>query len=268
MGPADFDTYCITAPSDPRLPGGGGYQVCGLANIKPEQFGQVQNVVKPTRDFGTDKRVNHFVSLGLNARLPGGARIGGGLDTGRSVRDQCFVVDAPGLTTYSDATGSYSQAAIGTGTTIDGQPLCHVVTPFKAQTQVKLNGSVPLPLGFVASGVYQDMSGTAIEATYAATTAEIAPSLGRPLAGGTRTTTVLLVSPQTLYEGRTRRLDLRLTKIFQLTPLVRLQTNLDAYNALNSSAVQSVQTTYGANWLQPNQILDPRILQVSVQLAF
>jgi hypothetical protein len=39
VGPSDFDTYCITAPSDARLPGGGGYQVCGLSNIKPEKFG-------------------------------------------------------------------------------------------------------------------------------------------------------------------------------------------------------------------------------------
>ena len=33
--PADYDTYCITAPSDSRLPDGGGYQVCGLADIIP-----------------------------------------------------------------------------------------------------------------------------------------------------------------------------------------------------------------------------------------
>ena len=28
--PSDFDPYCVAAPSDSRLPGGGGYQVCGL----------------------------------------------------------------------------------------------------------------------------------------------------------------------------------------------------------------------------------------------
>jgi hypothetical protein len=71
-----------------------------------------------------------------------------------------------------------------------------------------------------------------------------------------------------MFEARTRRLDLRLTKNFQLTPGVRLQANLDAYNALNANAVQSVQTTYGPNWLQPTQILDPRILQVSANLTF
>ncbi|MQA29186.1 MAG: hypothetical protein GEU82_05010 [Luteitalea sp.] len=268
VGPADYDTYCITAPSDPRLPGGGGYQVCGLADIRPSKFGQVENVTKPTSEFGTDKRVNHFLAVGLTARLPNGARVSGGFDTGRSVSDQCFVVDAPGLVAVTTATSNFSQIAVGTATTIDGQPLCRVVTPFKAQTQVKVNGSFPLPMGFVVSGVYQDLAGTAIAANYAATTAEIAPSLGRPLAGGTRSVNVSLIAPQTLFEDRTRRLDLRLTKNFQLTPRLRLQANLDAYNALNSNAVQSVNTTYGANWLTPTTILDPRILQISFQLTF
>ena len=33
--PADFDPFCITAPNDSRLPGGGGYQVCGLYDVTP-----------------------------------------------------------------------------------------------------------------------------------------------------------------------------------------------------------------------------------------
>ena len=36
LGPADFDTYCVTAPVDPRLPGCGGNEICGLYDLKPE----------------------------------------------------------------------------------------------------------------------------------------------------------------------------------------------------------------------------------------
>ena len=43
--PADYDPYCVTAPTDSRLPNGGGYQVCGLYDIKPGKFGQVSSVV-------------------------------------------------------------------------------------------------------------------------------------------------------------------------------------------------------------------------------
>ena len=59
---------------------------------------------------------------------------------------------------------------------------CHVETPFSAQTQIKLFGSYPLPYDFMVSGVLQNLSGPQILANYAATNAEIAPSLGRNLA--------------------------------------------------------------------------------------
>jgi hypothetical protein len=102
--------------------------------------------------------------------------------------------------------------------------------------------------------------------------AEITPSLGRVLAGGARNDSVSLIIPQSMREARIRRLDLRLTKTFQLTPRFRLQANLDAYNALNSSAIQSLNTTYtapgGGTWLRPNTILDPRIMQISMKLDF
>ena len=100
-----------------------------------------------------------FFSVSVNARFGSGIRLGGGVDTGRTVTDNCFVVDSP-------------QQLLN----------CHVVTPFKAQTQVKLNGSYPLPGDFVVSGTFQNLSGPPIEANYPATNAEIAPSLGRNLA--------------------------------------------------------------------------------------
>ena len=71
-----------------------------------------------------------------------------------------------------------------------------------------------------------------------------------------------------MFENRIRRADLRLSKVVTLSPKTRLQVNLDAYNAFNSNAVQTVNTTFGANWLQPLQILDPRIVQLSAQLSF
>lgn len=37
---SDFDTFSITAPTNAGLPDGGGYQVTGLLNLKPEAFGR------------------------------------------------------------------------------------------------------------------------------------------------------------------------------------------------------------------------------------
>ena len=38
--PSAYNTYCVTAPNDPRLPNGGTYQVCGLADVTLAKFGQ------------------------------------------------------------------------------------------------------------------------------------------------------------------------------------------------------------------------------------
>jgi Carboxypeptidase regulatory-like domain len=244
VGPSDYDPYCITAPSDPRLPGGGGYQVCGLYDINPASFGLTQTAVKLSTDFGKPKYRNHFVDASLDARLPKGGRIGGGLDTGWSLRDTCYVVDSP-------------QALLN----------CHVVTPFRGQTQIKLNGSYPLPGNFVVAGALQSLPGAEYEANYNATTAEVATSLGRPLAGGAKTVLVPLVAPNTLFGGRINRLDIRVTKVLTMGRK-RIQINLDAYNALNSSAVTAINSTFDARWLQPNTVIDPRLLQISGQLSF
>jgi len=49
---------------------------------------------------------------------------------------------------------------------------------------------------------------------------------------------------------------------------MRFQANLDAYNALNGSAIQSLNIAYGPAWLTPFTILDARLLQFSGQFNF
>jgi hypothetical protein len=244
VNPGDYDPYCITAPRHSDLPQGGGYQVCGLYNINQAKFGLSENVVVHTSNYGTAPKVNDFFNLTLDARLLRGIRVGGGIDTGRSVEDTCFVVDSP-------------QRMLN----------CREVTPFSAQTQVKLNGSVPLPGEIVVAATFQSISGPSYTANYPATSEEIAPSLGRPLSGGTRTASVPLVAPFLLFEDRIQRLDIRLSKIIRIRR-VRVQLNLDSYNALNSDAIRSVNSTFDVRWRQPNSIIDPRHVQLGGQISF
>jgi hypothetical protein len=250
VGPEDYDTYCVTAPVDSRLPNGGGYQVCGLANIKQAKFGQVANLITAREPFGEFESRNDFFNVAVDARLAHGIRLGGGVDTGRSIAGNCFVVDSP-------------QELLN----------CRVVTPFRGQTQFKGHGVFPLPAGFVASFAYQNLSGPSFNANYTASLAEIIPSLGRPLSGGATTATVPLVQPQTMYEDRIVRLDLRLAKAVNIRR-VRVQVNIDAYNALNANSVRALSSTFGsggrasAAWQRPTQILDPRLLQVGGQISF
>jgi hypothetical protein len=49
---------------------------------------------------------------------------------------------------------------------------------------------------------------------------------------------------------------------------LRVQVNVDAYNALNANSVRAVIGTYGARWRSPQQILDPRLIQIGGQINF
>ena len=146
--------------------------------------------------------------------------------------------------------------------------------PFRGQTQIKLNGSYPLPGDFMVSGILQNTSGPVVIANYAASNAEIAPSLGRNLAAcGTRTpctatATVPLVVPGTQFDHRFTRLDLRLTKLVKVVAKASLQGNVDVYNVFNGAGLIQLNNAYGSQWRQPTELEDPRILQFSVQLNY
>ena len=248
---ADYDTFCITAPKDARLPDGGGYQVCGLADISPAKFGQVNSVVTQASHFGEQQQINDFFNVTLSTRLSNGVMLGGGVDTGRNVTDNCFVVDTP-------------QQLVN----------CHSVTGFEGNTQYKAFGSIQLPYDFMVSGVFQNIAGPPITASYAASNAEIAPSLGRNLAAcGTRnpctsTATVPLITPGTMFDDRMTRLDVRLAKRVRLGSKMSLQGNFNVYNVFNGSAVNVLNTNYGPRWLEPSRIQDGRMLQFSGSLSY
>jgi len=253
----DFQTYCITAPVHPNLPGGGGYQVCGLYDIVPAKFGQGQQVVTRASNFGGKSRVSNFFNGSISTRLGRGRELGASVDTGRIVEDNCFVVDSPQQLLF-----------------------CHVVAPFSSQTQLKAFWSLPLPGQFAVSGVVQNLAGTQRLANYAAPNSIIAPSLGRNLAACgarpvcTSTATVPLIRPMSEFEPRRTQLDLRLTKQFKLSAHTTLRGNLDLYNVLNDGSVVNPNINFGSSWLQPTGgfftggLTDGRLLQFSGQLTF
>src|SRR5262249_43832044 len=75
--PADYDPYCVTTPTDARLPGGGGQQICGLYDIKPSKFGLVNNIVVPASNFGTETEVYNGLEFAVNARFGKGGVFSG-----------------------------------------------------------------------------------------------------------------------------------------------------------------------------------------------
>jgi hypothetical protein len=243
VAPADYDPFCVTLPSDPRLPGGGGNQECGFYNINPLKFGLVDSVITKADYFGDRSQVYNGIDVTMRARLPRGAFFGGGLSTGSTSNKDCAIVDSP------------------------DQRDCETTSPF-FRPQIKFNGSYPLPWDMQLSGVWQTLPGIGIGASYVATRAEVLPTLGRNLSGNVSTVTLNnVIDPFTMWEDGVHQLDVRFTKGFRVGRY-RMQGMLDLYNVFNASPVLSINTRYGAQWLQPTQILAARMLKLGGKIEF
>jgi hypothetical protein len=240
--PEDYDPYCVTLPQDARLPGS-GQQFCGLYNIKPEFFGDVDNLVVNSKRFGKQTDVFNGVDLGFTARLSGGGLVGAGSSTGRQTTSRCYAIDSPQELLF-----------------------CNVTPPF--QTQVKVYGSYPLPSGFRVSGNFQSLPGIPITASFVANNAAVRSTLNRNLSGSANNVTIPnIIQPFTMFEGRINQLDIRVTKAVTVGR-TRLQGMLDVFNVLNASPILAINTQYGPAWQRPQQILDARLFRLGVQVNF
>jgi hypothetical protein len=257
----DFTPYCVTAPTDPRLPGGGGNQVCGLYDITPTKFGLSNNVWVLTDDPAA-RQVYNGADVTVNVRLPRGVVLHGGVNTGRM--DTAFTL----LSQTGISSSVQYQALCFTvpGNTPQLQEFCNERPPF--QTQVKFFAIYPLPRwGLETSASFQSLPGPAMTASWAAPAAAITPSLGRSLSGGARTATVQLIRPNTVFGDRLNQTDFRVAKNFRVGSL-RLQGQVDLYNLFNANPVIALNTTYGANWLRPINVLTPRMGRVGLLINF
>ena len=256
VGPSDFDEYCVTAPADPRLPNGGGYEICGLYDVKPQFFGRGTLRVTDSREFGKQQRYWDGFTLNASGRLPKGVRLGGGMDIGQQVDDHCFTVDIP------------NQPAGLTGAQLPGGPNCRIVTAWSDLMDFRLRGSFPLPRGFNASFIYRNTPGAVLDAILAVPRAQVrfvSPTRTAPL--NAATANVPLYTPNSVYGDRFSQLDLAVNKTIN-AGWARLIASLDVYNALNGSSIQNAISTYGARWQRPVTFLDARLLRVTGTLSF
>jgi len=251
--PADYDPYCVTAPTDTRLPTS-GTQLCGLYDVKRELFGRSDSVAKRASDFGELTRVYNGVDVTLNARFAQGGSFSGGVSMGRTVENNCLVVDSP-----QDAREGF----------------CKVTPPWSAGTDMKFMVVYPLPWDIQTSAIYQNSPGIPITASLVVPNSAIAPSLGRNLSACPAATgacnanvTVEIIPPRSKFEARLQQVDLRVSRVFRLGGARRVRGNFDVYNVLNASNVLNMNTAYGPTWTNVLQILSGRLLRVGAQFDF
>jgi hypothetical protein len=259
VSPLDYDPYCITSPSDARFPDGGGQQICGLFDLKPTKVGQVDTIRTYAGKYGDQTETWNGLDATTQIRFQGGATIQGGLSLGRQTTDNCDIVGK------LDNPSPYQ---------------CHRESAFLPQ--VKLLGSYQLPWwDLQVSGTFQsqvpdpvgganfDYNYFGLPANYVASSAQIAPSLGRPLSSG-GTVTINVVESGTLYPGRTNQFDLRVARRFTFGQ-ARLQGMVDLYNLFNSNNVLRMNGAYGSDgaaWARPQAIVPGRLLKLGAQVSF
>jgi len=246
---SDFSPFSVTAPSDPRLPGGGGQTISGLYDVAPGKFGQTDNFITLSRNFGSQSEHFDAVDVTVNARLRGGLTFQGGTSTGRGVTDNCEIkAQLPEIGPLN--------------------PYCHVEPGFL--TQFRGLGAYTIPkVDVLFSATFQSVAGPQLQANYGVPNGLIVPSLGRSLSGSAPNATVNLVAPGDKYGDRTRTLDLRVGKILKFGT-TRTQVSVDIYNVLNAATVLGWNQAFipGGAWLTPNSVITARFLRISGQFDF
>ena len=88
---SDYTSFSLTAPLDPRLPNGGGYNTGTLYNANPNVASLTNNVTTQAENYGTQINSSHGVLLNVSARPRNGLVFQGGLSSGNTRNDYCDI---------------------------------------------------------------------------------------------------------------------------------------------------------------------------------
>jgi hypothetical protein len=266
--------FCVNAPADANLPGSGGYQVCGLYDLKPSVVAQnlpVSNTLSFSSNYGGETNIYEGFDLSVNARPKAGMFVQAGINAQKRIWDQCGMVDygVSSLLTASAAVSEVSEIYP------NGDRACHQDLPYRPD--FKLLGSYTLPYDVQLSGTFQFTRGIqnggaapSILAQWAAPAT--ATNLGRAFSAGATTRTWNLMEVGENYGNyNLKQLDLRASKRFRVQNY-RFRFDFDAYNIFNSnwpfSVTNTFSTTTASQWLRPTNVLQSRFFKIGVNFDF
>jgi hypothetical protein len=248
ISPADFDTFSVTVPNDPRLPTAGG-TITSLYDVKPAKFGQADNYVTLAQNYGGQSQMYNGFLTTVSARPGKDLTMQFGINLGNTHVDSCSVREALPETAPLN-------------------PYCEYSTGIEARITALATYVIPR-VNVLASSTFRSDQGEQLQANRSFSTAEVATTLGRPLSGGARNATVNLIEPSSMYGDRLNVLDMRLAKVL-VFGRTRTNVGFDIYNILNRNAVISDNFTFvpGGTWLRPNSILSARFVKFSATVDF
>ena len=265
LGPEHFTEFTLNAPSDSRLPNGGGYPVTGLLNLTSAGFAATPvNNITLADDFGGQSQVYNGVLVNLSARASRGITFQVGINTGKTVTDYC------------DLRANIPELSVGFFGAILGptNPYCRVDPGFVTKVTALASYTIPR-VDVLIAGTLRSDQGAPLRATYNAPVADVSAALGRPANVAGTTVPIDLVAPGDVWGDRVNEIDLRFAKVLRFGR-TRTHVGIDVFNILNSDAIltynQTFQLPSAANpngaWLVPQSVLTPRFMKVSAQIDF
>jgi Carboxypeptidase regulatory-like domain len=269
-----WDTYTVTAPSDPRLPGGGNYPITlytPKAVVVPKPY------LTWETDFGPARQsLWHGVDVAVNARLREGLTLSLGTTTGRSIVDTC------------GAAIHYNQYNGITNSDLGPDPRgCHNEDPFQTTVRglatyivpkvdvlvsaaIRSQPEVIYGLTNLTSATWTNVPNSLIQAAYG----------GKLPIGATPTgisNIALTDNANRVYSGQRRnQIDMRFAKVLRFGR-TRSDIGVDLNNLLNTNYATTFVTayTYSANnaqlgslWSAPSAIYGPRFIRLNYTLNF
>jgi hypothetical protein len=270
--PSDYTPFSIQAPSDSRLPNGGGQVISGLYNLVPTKVGLVDELSQHSSNFAPQTEYWQGVDVGIVARLRSGLTVQGGMSTGRKIADNCEIrAKLPEMGSNGTIGNSDSAAQITVSPATPTNPYCRFVEPFLTGVRGLATYTIPR-VDIQVSGTLQSNPGPELAANFVASNAYIANGpqpLNRTLSGGAANVTVNLVEPGTLYGDRVNQIDFRVSKILKFRR-TRTQVGVDLYNATNTDRPLTYNPAFvpGGSWLTPTSIMTARFVKLGMQFDF
>ena len=208
-----------------------------IYNLNRSKLGQFDVLDTTATDRSRNRREYQGFEASFTMRLPKTATLTGGWWSDRDIFVTCDG-DDPNTFIFCD------QSATG--------------VPYR--NNLKLAGSVTLPLGVQLATSLQSYAGGLLSANWAVP-ANVFPG------GRTQPVTVPLIPAGQKYLDRWTQLDMSVRKLFTVGSQ-RFEGSVDFFNALNSNVVLQVNQNFGATLHSPQQILQPRLIRFSAQWKF
>jgi len=270
-----YETYNLTAPTDPRLANGGGYPITVVVPTAAANAIAPKTYMTTETDFGPE-RDSHWdgVDFTLNARLHNGMNGSIGFGTGRSVVNQCAVAT------------KYNQVNATTNAEAGPDPRgCNSVDPWQTTLRGLAAYTIPKIDVLVSTSIRSQPEALlgltpVTSASWQVPNSVIQATLGHLPPGATatgNTTIPLSDNVNRVYSGiRRTQVDMRFAKVLRYGH-TRSTVGLDVNNLLNTNYATGYNTTYIYNtdntprpsgWGTPTSIYYSRFMRFNYTVNF